>query len=259
MKLIDTHCHLDDPVFDNDRDHVLSSAQELGVNAIIVPGIKQAWWPRVKRVCDSSENCFSAFGFHPMFMQDHLPQHVDMLEEWLSREKPVALGECGLDFYIDNPERETQTTLFEKQIVMSVAHDLPLIIHARKSVEQVIGMVKRHPDCRGVLHSYSGSLEQARILSDRGFYLSFGGPMTYPGSTRLRKLVAELPLESLLLETDAPDQPDAGIRGQRNFPGRIKSIFDEFCKLRAEPVDEIEDRLLSNATRLFRLSLDSIN
>ena len=134
MKLIDTHCHLDDPLFDNDRDHLLCSARESGVEAIIVPGIKQAWWSRIKRLCDSSDNCFSAYGFHPMFMQDHLPQHLEVLEEWLTRERPVALGECGLDFYIDNPDREAQTTLFEKQIVMSVTHDLPLIIHARKSV-----------------------------------------------------------------------------------------------------------------------------
>lgn len=258
MKLIDTHCHFDDPAFDSDREKVWGRAHEAGVKAIIIPGIGLSSWPRVKHVCDHYRNCFPAYGFHPMFMQDHLLHHREMLAQWLTDESAVAVGECGLDFYIDNPDREAQIALFEHQISLSVVRDLPLIIHARKSVEQVIGLIKRYPSARGVLHSFSGSLEQARVLTTRGFYLSFGGPLTYSKSTRLRRIVTELPLNSLMLETDSPDQPDAEIRGQRNIPERLVKIFDEFCKLRPESRDEIEETLLKNATTLFQLTPESL-
>ncbi len=253
MTLIDSHCHFDDPRFDRDRERLYVRARDAGVVAQIVPAVTRDNWERVRQTCRRYPGLYPAYGLHPMFMAAHRDDHPAALGRWLDREAAVAVGECGLDFFIDDPHRARQEQLFEQQVILAVERNLPLIVHARRAVEQVIGILRRHPACRGVLHSFSGSRQQALRLMEMGFLMSFGGAITYDRATRLRRLVAGLPLEYLMLETDAPDQPDAGIRGQRNEPARLPAILSVVAELREEPREQIADITTRNAERLFGL------
>ncbi len=254
MLLIDSHCHLDAPEFDHDREAVLARARAAGIAALVVPGILRRDWPRLRRTCAAHPGLYPAYGLHPMFLDQHGDDDLVALERWLRREPAVAVGECGLDFFIPDPRPERQLALFEAQVEMAVQMDRPLVIHARKSLDRVLQVLRRHPGCRGVLHSFSGSPQQARQALDLGLLLGFGGAFTHPRATRLRRLVAELPLRALLLETDAPWQPDAGIRGRRNEPARLTVILAEMAALRPEPAEAIAAATSANARRLFGIS-----
>jgi len=253
MKLIDSHCHFDTAAFEHDREQALARARDRGVYAQIVPAIKQAWWPGIKAVCAAHSDLHPAYGLHPMFMQEHAEAHLLELEQWLNDEHPVAVGECGLDFFIEAPNKAGQQRIFEEQLALARQHKLPVIIHARRAVEEVLNTLRRYPGLRGVLHSFSGSLQQARRLIDMGFFLGFGGPVTYPRAKRLRRLVCELPIEGIMLETDAPDQPDIHHRGQRNEPARLEIVLETISQLRGEPPEAIAEATTRNAKTLFSI------
>jgi TatD DNase family protein len=252
-RLIDSHAHFDDASFDGDREAALARAQAAGVEAQIIPAVKADWWPRIKQLCQNYPGLHATYGLHPMYLDDHLPQHLDELQVWIEQEQPVAIGECGLDFYIEDPKPETQQFYFERQLELAAGYKLPVIIHARRSVETVILTLRRYPGLRGVLHSYAGSEEQANQLIEMGFYLSFGGPITYERSKRLHKLVRHLPLNAILLETDAPDQPGTLHRGERNEPGHLPEVLNAISQLRNENPIHIADQTSSNCRRLFNI------
>lgn len=251
MLLIDSHCHFDDERFENDRDRAYQRAREAGVAAQIVPGVQAAWWPRVRQTCRRYPGLYPAYGLHPMFMTQHRPEDIDDLEKWLSCEKPVAVGECGLDFFIQHPARESQQAYFEAQLALAQRYRLPVIIHARRAVEEVINTLRQYPGLTGVLHSFSGSMQQALRLIDIGFLMSFGGPLTYPRAKRLRLMAGNLPLHAIMLESDSPDQPDADIRGQRNEPARLGRVLATLAELRKESPEQIARTTRENAERLF--------
>lgn len=251
--LVDTHCHLDDREFDPDRDAVILRAHAAGVAWQVVPAIDAAGWPKLREICAGTEGLFPAYGLHPMLVAQHRPGHLVELRQWIARERPCAIGECGLDFFIEGLDREAQQRYFDGQLDLAREHDLPVIVHARRAVDAVIASIRRVGGLRGVVHSFSGSVEQARQLWKLGFLLGLGGPVTYERANRLRKLAATMPLEHLLLETDAPDQPDAGIRGQRNEPSRLAVILAEMAKLRDEDPQAIARATTANARRLFGL------
>ncbi len=252
-ELIDSHCHFDAPAFDADRDALYQRARQAGVRHIITPAITATSWPGLRQICARYPGVHPAYGLHPMFQAEHRDDDIDRLQTWLERERPVAVGECGLDFYIPKPDKEKQTAIFRAQLALAQRFELPVIIHARKSVEAVMMLLREYPDVRGVMHSYSGSLEQARQLIERGFLLGFGGPLTWPRATRLRRIAATLPLESLLLETDAPDQPGEQHRGQRNEPAWLPEVAHTLAELRKISVDEVIEVTSDNARRLFSL------
>jgi len=251
MQLIDSHCHFDDERFDPDRVEAYQRALSAGVEALVVAGIKADWWPRVRRVCRDYPELYPAYGMHPMFMADHREEDIHSLDNWLTNEPAVAVGECGLDFYIENPDRKRQQELFEVQLTLAQKHRLPVIIHARRSVEEVFNILRRYSGLRGMLHSFSGSEQQARRLIDMGFLLSFGGPLTYPRARRLRQIAGNLPLASLMLESDAPDQPDVEYRGRRNEPARVKQVLETLAELRGDSREEVASVTTANARELF--------
>jgi len=253
MILIDSHCHFDDARFDDDREAAFRRALSAGVESQIVPGIRSAWWPRVKRVCSQYPGLWPAYGLHPMFMDMHKDSDISLLENWLQTENSVAVGECGLDYFIDDPDSKAQCRLFEAQLDLAQRYALPVIIHARRALEDILNILRRYPHVRGVVHSFSGSEQQAHRLIGMGFLMSFGGPITYPGARRLRHLAAVLPLESIMIESDSPDQPDVDIRGQRNEPVRLQRILAELGALRKESVQDIAAVTRDNAIRLFGL------
>ena len=159
----------------------------------------------------------------------------------------------GLDFYIEGVDRDTQAHYFDAQLALAREFDLPLVVHARRAVDAVMAAIKRVGKLRGVVHSYAGSEEQARQLADLGFLVGIGGPVTYARANRVRRVAASVPLDTLLLETDAPDQPDCDHRGQRNEPARMLRVLEVVAGLRGEDPDVIARATSRNAERLFGL------
>ena len=253
MQLVDSHCHLDAAEFDIDREAVIARAGAAGVGMQIVPAVTAASWPKLREVCATDAGLHPAYGLHPMFLPEHRPEHLQQLRDWMERESPCAIGECGLDFFVDNLDPTEQRLYFQGQLELARDFQLPLIVHARRALDEVIQRIRRVGKLSGVVHSFSGSPEQARQLWDLGFMIGLGGPITYPRANRLRGLVTQMPLEFLLLETDAPDQPDAGIRGQRNEPVRLRQILDTVAELRQQPAEDIAAQTTANAKRLFKL------
>ncbi len=251
--LIDSHCHLDASEFDADRTAVIERARAAGVQAQVVPAVTAASWPKLREVCQQAPGLYPAYGLHPMFLADHRPEHLGQLREWVERERPCAMGECGLDFFVEGLDAETQQDYFFGQLKLARDFDLPVIVHARRAVDAVITAIRRIGGLRGVVHSFPGSPEQAAQLDKLGFLLGLGGPLTYDRAQRLQRLVREMPLEQLLLETDAPDQPDAGIRGQRNEPARLSVIARHVAALRGTDVETVARVTSENSRRLFAL------
>lgn len=251
--LVDTHCHLDAAEFDTDRKTVISRARAAGVNRQVIPAIDAAGWPALKDLCAPDDGLFPAYGLHPMFLPKHAPEHLTQLSDWLSREAPVAVGECGLDYFVEDLDQAQQRFYFDGQLALARDFDLPVIVHARRAVDAVIAAIKRIGGLRGVIHSFSGSAEQAKQLWQLDFMLGIGGSVTYERANRLRSLVAEMPLDYLLLETDAPDQPDAQHRGQRNEPARLSFVCETVAALRGVPAKDVADATTANAQRLFNL------
>ena len=254
LQLIDSHCHFDVSEFDADRNAALMRAREAGVIDQVLPAIDAAGWPKLRDLCAREKDLHPAYGLHPIFLESHRPEHLDELATWLQRERPVAVGECGLDFYIEGLDGEAQRRYFRRQLELAKEFDLPLILHARRAVEEVIATLREIGGLRGVVHSYSGSLEQARQLWKLGFFLGFGGPITYERARRLREIVSEMPAEFLLLETDSPDQPLATHRGERNEPAFLGEVLHAAATLRGEDAGELAAITTANARRLFGLA-----
>lgn len=255
MQLVDSHCHLDVASFDADRDTVLQRARQAGVVAQIVPAIDRAGWPALQALCMQHPDLHPAWGLHPVYLDWHRAEHLQDLREWLDRSRPVAIGECGLDYFIADADPAQQQLYFDAHLRLAREFHLPLIVHARRAVDAVIASIRRFPGVRGVVHSFSGSPQQARQLHHLGFSLGLGGPVTYARANRLRGLAASVPLEQLLLETDAPDQPDSGHRGQRNEPARLPVVLTTIARLRDADPAEIAAATTANACRLFGLTL----
>jgi TatD DNase family protein len=253
LDLVDTHAHLDDHSFDDDRSGMFERSAEAGVRRWIVPAIDRGNWEKVELLAASREGVYAAYGLHPLFLGSHRDEHLDELPRWLEGRGAVAVGEIGLDFYVEGLDPERQRKLFERQLHMAREHDLPVIVHARRAFEEVIHTLRRIGGLRGVVHSFSGSEEQARQLFDLGFHIGIGGPVTYDRAHRIHRVVASMPLEWLLLETDAPDQPCSGHRGERNEPAYMREVLQTVARLRGESEEFVAAQTTANARGLFRL------
>ena len=188
-----------------------------------------------------------------MVLAEHRPEHLDLLREWLTRERPVAVGECGLDHFIEGLDPQLQRSYFHAQLEIARDAGLPVIVHARRAVDEVIGALRRCAAMGGVVHSFSGSEQQARQLWTLGYCIGIGGPVTYERAARLRRIVATMPIEFLLLETDSPDQPGQRQRGQRNEPAHLHEVLRVVAELRGEDEAAIAAATTHNAERVFRL------
>jgi TatD DNase family protein len=251
--LIDSHCHLDAPEFDHDRNAVIARARAAGVMAQVIPAVAASGWPKLRALCAGHEGLYPAYGLHPMFLAEHRDEDIDALRELLTTGHAVAVGECGLDFHVPGLDETRQRFFFEAQLKVAIEFDLPVIVHARKAVDAVISVLRGIGGLRGVVHSFSGSEQQAEQLWKLGFHLGIGGPVTYDRAQRLRRIVATMPIEHLLLETDAPDQPDAGHRGERNEPARLTVACHCIAGLRGITPDALAAVTSENARRLFAL------
>ena len=203
--------------------------------------------------CAGGDGLFPAYGLHPLRIASHREEHLRTLRAWIERERPVAIGECGLDYWVEGLDPDLQATYFDGQLQLAREYDLPVVVHARRAVDAVMAAIKRVGHLRGVIHSFAGSEEQARQLADIGFLIGIGGPVTYDRAKRVRRVAASVPIETLLLETDAPDQPDCAHRGQRNEPARIVRVLETIAELRNEDPAVVARATTRNAERLFGL------
>lgn len=255
MRLVDSHSHFDASEFDPDRTAVHARALAAGVAIQVVPAVDAAGWPTLKAVCAQFAGLHPAYGLHPMYLAEHRPAHLRELRDWIERERPVAVGECGLDFFVEGLDVDAQHLYFDGQLRLAREFDLPVIVHARRAVDAVIAAIRAVGGLRGVVHSFSGSAEQAAQLHKLGFLLGIGGPVTYERANRLRGIVATLPLEQLLLETDSPDQPGAAHRGERNEPAHLVEVLDAVAQLRGVSRETLAAATDANAERLFNLAM----
>lgn len=245
--LIDSHCHLDAAEFDADRDAVQAAALAAGVGRIVVPGVAVDGFEKLKTSVARYPGCFAAYGIHPLYVMQAADADLEVLRRWLQTEKPVAVGEIGLDFYVTGIDPARQELFFVEQLKLAREFDLPVILHVRRAVDQVLKQLRRIRVSGGIAHAFNGSRQQADEFIKLGFKLGFGGAMTYAGSTRIRALAATLPLDSIVLETDAPDMAPAWLNGGRNSPSELPRIAAVLAELRGLPVPEIAERTSANA------------
>lgn len=256
MHYIDTHTHLDFSVFDHDREAVLDDCARLGVERMVVLGVGANNWQRVWQLSQQHRALYVAFGLHPMFLDQHRPEHIAELSVQLqatkSSDKLCAVGEFGLDFFVDNADREAQQQLFEQQLALAADFELPALLHVRRAHAQCIATLKRYKLKRGgIIHAFSGSLEEAQEYIKLGFKLGLGGAATWPQARRLHRTVAELPVNSMVLETDSPDMPPQFAAGLRNSPQHIPEIARLLAELRKQPLQEFTEQCWHNSCELF--------
>jgi len=251
MKLVDSHIHLDFPAFEEDLEELLFKAKSMGIRRFVVPATTRESWPRIHQLLQQYPELSSAYGIHPYFIQGHSLQDCDVLEHWIETHACVAIGEIGLDYFLKALNPQLQMQLFKAQLSIAKRHELPVILHARKAIDEVTQQLKVAGLTQGIIHSFNGSYVQAIRLFDMGFKLGFGGALTYPRATRLRALVKRLPLEALCLETDAPDQPASGFSGRRNEPTALVQVLETVANIRDTAPEVIARHTWDNTCSVF--------
>jgi TatD DNase family protein len=256
MHLIDTHTHLDFPDFDADRAAVLAQCRVQGVAKLVVLGVHQANWQRVWDLALAEEGLYAAFGLHPVYLDEHRPAHLNELRDWLTRcaghPKLCAVGEFGLDYFLQQLDREQQQQLFEAQLTLAVEFELPALLHVRRAHAATIATLKRlKPPRGGIIHAFAGSYEEAREYLKLGFKLGLGGAPTWPQALRLRKVVTQLPLAAIVLETDSPDMAPVMHPNQRNSPQHLPAICAALAQLRGISAEQLASASSRNAAELF--------
>ncbi len=255
MELIDSHCHLDVSEFDADRDAVLARARAAGVTRMVVPAVDAAGWPGLLTLCRREQGLYPALGLHPIYIDSHRDGDIDELRRLVAAERPVAIGEIGLDFFVKGLDRERQQRLFEQQLQIAAEFQLPVLLHVRKAHDQVLATLRemKFPQ-GGIAHAFNGSLPQAEQYLEFGFKFGFGGMLTYERSSKLRRLVTELPLQAIVLETDAPDMSPVTHHSQRNSPEYLPEVLQTLAVLRCSSVEELAAVTTANVRSLLRLS-----
>ena len=254
---VDTHCHLDFEQFDEDRAEVWARAQSADVMRLIIPAVDLANSERVIRIAEQFDGVFCAVGIHPNSSAEFQPTDIDQLRELAQHPKVVAIGEIGLDYYWKTAPNATQHAAFQAQMALAAELDLPIIIHNRDAGEDCLALMADSPlifrPNRGVMHSFSAELTIAQRALDLGFYLGFTGPLTYKKSDSLRQVASQLPLDRLLIETDAPYLSPQPYRGKRNEPAYVIEVADRLATIFGLSTSEIGRITTANAHQLFQL------
>lgn len=256
MKLVDAHCHFDFSRFDGRRFSELEIASSHGVVGLVIPGVRRPDWQRVRDTALAHSGLYYCLGIHPWFVGEHSTGDLESLERALSArpERCVAVGECGLDRL--HGDMSAQQPWFEAQVELASKLSLPLIIHSVKAHDDVHATLRREEwTGRALVHGFSGSYQQAIKLVDQGCFIGIGGVITHPRARKTRDAVARLPLESLVLETDAPDMAPEGVGAGANSPVYLCRILECLSELRGEQPDYLASVLLANTRLLYGESL----
>lgn len=250
--MIDTHCHLDFPDFDDDLEQVLTNAREAGLHKIVNIGTDLKSSRKSVELAKEHDEIFAVIGFHPHDARHYSDDAEKDLRELANNFEVVAIGEIGLDFYRDNSPREIQREVFVRQISLAKELGLPIVMHIREAYEEAIDILVAEEAFKTnvVLHCFSGTRKDARRALDYGFYLSLGGVLTFKNS-RLPELVKDVPLDRIILETDAPFLTPHPFRGKRNEPARVALVYEKLAEVMQMEFRELEQRVDSNAARFF--------
>ncbi|WP_348945642.1 TatD family hydrolase [Chitinibacter sp. FCG-7] len=261
ISFIDSHCHLDAAEFEYDRDSVVARSREQGVGQWLVPAITAATFPQTL-LMQQRYGALVALGLHPIYEAQHRDEHLALLREQLQFDLALAVGEIGLDFYLPELDPARQIHFFEAQLKIARDFDLPVIVHIRRSQDQVLKYLRKWRVKGGIAHAFNGSEQQADEFIKLGFALGFGGAMTYNGSQRIRRLAQHLPLEAIVLETDSPDiAPSWLASGQpgsspgRNEPAQLPRIAQTLADLRQCTLAEVAKQSRENTYRILGLPL----
>jgi TatD DNase family protein len=257
MQLFDTHCHIDVEEFDGDRALVLAAARAAGVTDLLVPAVRRSTWPALIDLCAADTHLHLALGMHPVYLQHHEAAHVGDLADAVADARPVAIGEIGLDWQVDGLDKARQQQLLQDQLAIAQSAGLPVVLHVRKAHDAMLNTLKGFNLKGGFCHAFNGSLVQAGRYLDMGFRLGFGGMLTFERSRHLRRLAVDLPLDAMVLETDAPDMTVASHRYQRNSPAYLPEVLAALAVLRALPQTEIAATTTRNARRTLGLAAEA--
>jgi TatD DNase family protein len=249
--LIDTHCHLDAAEFDADRDAVAEAAKQAGVAMIVVPAVERANFGAVASVGREHAACAVAYGIHPMYVARARDEDLYALRKTIAREQRVAVGEIGLDRFVAERDDQLQQHYFVEQLKIARESQLPVVLHVRRAIDAVLQQLRRIGVRGGIAHAFNGSQQQAEEFIKLGFRLGFGGAMTFPRAQRIRKLAATLPLEAIVLETDAPDMPPEWKVGARNTPDQLPRIAETLAALRGIPFSTVAEATTANAAAVL--------
>lgn len=257
--MIDTHCHLDAAEFDADRDAIVCAARDAGVGTIVIPAVVPSNWAAVRECCAHYAGTHPAYGIHPLYLDGLDLSAVSALRDWIAAESdgaipPVAVGEIGLDFFAPGHDVERQESFFIEQLKVARDFDLPVLLHVRRAVDSVLKCLRRIRVRGGIAHAFNGSAQQAAAFIDLGFKLGFGGAMTYERSLRIRRLASALPIDSIVLETDAPDIPPSWLAGKRNVPAELSGIAASLSALRGCAAAEVAAATTRNALAVMTLN-----
>ncbi|MCD6706378.1 MAG: TatD family hydrolase [Thiobacillus sp.] len=249
---IDTHCHLDAAEFDADRDAEYARAIAAGVAIQIVPSVSRESFAAVAATCARYPGCLPAWGLHPMYIGVHRPAHLADLRAQIETQRPVAIGEIGLDRFVDL-DYPTQEYFCIAQLKIAREFDLPVLLHCRRANDDLLKHLRRIGVRGGIAHAFNGSPQQADAFIKQGFKLGFGGAFTWPRANNLRRLAADLPLEAIVLETDSPDMPPVWVGRGRNAPGELPRIAQTLAELRGIDLATVAQATTRNARELFGL------
>ncbi len=257
MNLVDTHCHLDVAEFEGDRSEVIKRCRDLSINRIVVPAVVATGWGDLLDLCGREEGLLPALGLHPVYLDLHQDGDVEALGPWVERHRPLAVGEIGLDYYLEELDRDRQQRLFDSQLAIARDTGRPVLLHVRKAHDRVLKSLHETRVEGGIVHAFNGSLQQAKRYLELGFVLGFGGTVTYERSHKIRDLARTLPPEAMVLETDAPDMVVANHRGERNSPEYLIDVLQALAEVRDASPEEIARQTTANAERV--LGLDPIH
>ena len=256
LRLVDTHAHLDDPAFDADRDEVIAGARAAGIERVVNVGYRPARWESTVALARRHPNVAVMFGLHPQHAAGFTDETLERLADALVQDGAVAVGEIGFDFFRDGPDAASQRRAFHAQVRLARQIGLPIVIHQRSAETELIEALADHPDLPAViLHSFEGSLRLARFGLDRGYLFGVGGLATRAGSTELRDVLAKVPLESIVLETDSPYLSPASSKLRRNEPRQLVAIADRLAPLWSATLSELAEVTTRTAEAVFRLDL----
>lgn len=255
--LIDTHCHLDAAEFDADRDRIAVETIRSGISHIVVPAVARDNFDKVIALYAQHENCAYALGIHPMYVDDASVDDIETLKTYVQNNRPVAIGEIGLDFFVTNPRANPeniarQTYFFIEQLKVAKQFNLPVLLHVRNAIDEILKYLRRYKVVGGIAHAFNGSFQQAEQFVALGFKLGFGGAMTYDRALKIRELATRLPLEAIVLETDAPDIPPEWVgKAGRNSPLELPRIAQVLADLKQVSVSQVVDITTVNAIKVL--------
>ncbi len=254
---IDTHVHLNAEQYQEDLQEVIDRALEAKVETMVVVGFDRKTIEKTMELVEQYDFIYGVIGWHPVDAIDCTEEDLHWIEELASHPKIVGIGETGLDYYWDKSPKDVQQALFRKQIHLAQKVNLPIIIHNREATADVVNILREEnaASVGGVMHCYSGSVETARQCIEMNFMISLGGPVTFKNARMPKEVATEIPLEHLMIETDAPYLAPHPYRGKRNEPAWVPLVAEEIARLKEKPIEEVAQVTTANAKKFFRIDV----